>query len=91
MTKMESLKEGSDAQVLMETLFTMAARDLVSTIGAASGQTQEELKLSLIELWENDLLRWVSIDVESDSEPCCFLEILHPGEVWKAVSVPSIH
>ena len=90
MTKMESLPEGSDERKVMETLFKLAARDLSPTIGAASGQTQEELRKSLIELWEHDMLRWVSKDVESDSEPCYLLEVLQ-GEVWKAVHLPSIH
>jgi len=90
MTKMESLPLGSDERVVMETLFKLAARDLMPTIGQEVGQTQEELRKALIELWEHDLVRWVSKDVESDSEPCFFLEMLQ-GAVWKAVNLPAIH
>jgi len=91
MTKMESLEPGSDARHVMEALFKLAAHQLMPTIGQEAGQTEAELKESLIELWDHDLIRWVSKDVKSDSEPCFFLEVAVSDGTWQPMVVPEIH
>lgn len=91
MTKMESLELGSGERVVMEALFKLAAHQLMPTIGQEAGQTEVELKESLIELWDHDLIRWVSKEVESDSEPCFSLEVAVSDGSWRPMTLPVIH
>ena len=91
MTKMDSLEEGSDARIVMETLFQLAAKQLMPTIGAEAGQNEAELKESLIELWDHDFIRWVSTEVKDDSESRFFLEVAVSDGTWRPMTLPVVH
>ena len=75
----------------MESLFTLAARQLMPTVGQMADQNEEELKESLIELWEHELIRWVVQEDENEDDGRFFLEIVTPDGTWERMGIPRVH